>query len=117
MNAKPAKARSLKAAQLLRDRTRTQRAASRIRRNGSASLATHGIAQGLTPRQAASVASSLRTAARKLHLIGTTARVHAGRRMRTTTRYTPAQVALAAAIYKPRVQAYKIAAARLVLAA
>lgn len=105
------------ARRLLRDRTRTQRAASRIRRNGQASLATHAIAQGLTPRQASSVASSLRTAAKKLHLVGTTARVHAGRRMRTTTRYTPQQVALAAAVYKPRIAAYKTVALRLALAA
>jgi hypothetical protein len=110
-------ASSRKAARLLGDRRRTQRAAARIARRGTASLATHVIAQGLGPKAAASVAGTLRKKARELGLVGTTARVHAGRRMRATTRYTPAQVALAAAIYKPRVPAYKLAAAQLRLAA
>ncbi|NUP24128.1 MAG: hypothetical protein HOZ81_50350 [Streptomyces sp.] len=110
-------ASSRKAAQLLRDRTRTQRAAQRIHRNGTASLATHVIAQGLGPKAAASVAGTLRKKTRELGLTGTTARVHAGRRMRTTTRFTPRQVALAAALYRPRIAAYKTVAARLALAA
>lgn len=113
----PMNASSRKAARTLRDRTRTQRAAARINRRGTASLATHVIAQGLAPKAAASVAGTLRKKTRELGLTGTTARVHAGRRMRTTTRYTPAQVALAAALYRPRKAEYKTAALRLALAA
>jgi hypothetical protein len=105
------------ARRILRDRTRTQRAASRIARRGTASLATHAIAQGLGPKAAASVASTLRKKTKELGLVGQTARVHAGGRMRTTTRYTPAQVALAAALYRPRIAAYKTVALRLALAA
>jgi hypothetical protein len=75
------------------------------------------MAAGLPPTQARTVASSLRRNAVKLGLTGTAARVHAGRRMRTTARYTPAQVAAAAATYRPRKQAYKLAAHKLTLAA
>lgn len=101
----------------IRDRTRTHRAAARLRRRGTASLTTHALATGLTPTEARSVAGTLRKTAAKLGLIGSRHRVHAGRRMRTTTRYTPAQVAAMAVAYRPRKAAYKIAAARLALAA
>ncbi|HEY5834933.1 hypothetical protein [Streptomyces sp.] len=101
----------------LRQRTRTQRAASRIARRGSASLTTHAMATGLAPTQARTVASSLRRNARKLGITGAPARVHAGRHMRTTTRFTPAQVAAIAAVYRPRKAVYQAAAARLALAA
>lgn len=110
-----AAARSRRA--VVRDRTRTQRAASKITRRGSGSMATHAIAAGLTPTQARTVASSLRRNAAKLGITGTPARTHAGRRMRDTTRYTPAQVAAAAAVYRPRVAAYRAAADTLRLAA
>jgi hypothetical protein len=110
-----AKART--ARQTLRDRTRTQRAQARIARTGAASLTTHAIAAGLTPTQARTVAGSLRRNATKLGLTGTVARVHAGRRMRDTTRWTPAQVAAAAATYRPRKPAYVLAAHKLTLAA
>ena len=103
--------------QALRTRTRTQRAAARITRNGAASLATHALAAGLDIRSARTVASSLRTAAKKLAIVGIAVRVHAGRHMRNATHYSPAQVALIAAKYSPRKPAYKVAAARLALAA
>lgn len=109
--------RSRTARATLRQRTRTNHAAARIARNGNASLTTHAIAAGLPPRQARTVASSLRTAVRKLGITGTAHRVHAGRRMRTANRYTPAQVAAAAGTYRPRTAAYKAAAAQLTLAA
>jgi hypothetical protein len=101
----------------IRNRTRTQRAASRITRRGNGSLTTHCIAAGLTPKEARTVASSLRKAAVKLGIQGTALRTHAAGRMRTCTRYTPAQVARAAVVYRPRKAAYKDAAARLALAA
>lgn len=105
------------ARQTLRNRTRTNHATTRITRRGNASLTTHAIAAGLTPREARTVAGSLRSTAKKLAITGTEHRVHAGRRMRTTHRYTPAQVAALAAAYKPRKPAYRLAAARLALAA
>ncbi|MFD6149396.1 hypothetical protein [Streptomyces sp. NPDC060243] len=102
---------------ILRDRARAHRAAARIHRNGTASLTTHAIAAGLRPAEARSVASSLRRNATKLSITGQAARAHAGRRMRTTTRYTPQQVAQAAIAYRPRRAEYKMAKDRLTLAA
>lgn len=101
----------------LRQRIRTQRAASRIARRGSASLATHVIAAGLPVTQARTVASSLRRNAQKLGLVGTTVRVHVGRRMRTAHRFTPAQVAAAASAYRPRRAEYRLVAEALRLTA
>lgn len=103
--------------QILNQRTRTNRAAARINRRGTGSLTTHALATGLTPTPARSMASTLRKVAHRLGIHGTTARVHAGRRMRTTTRYTPAQVAAIAAAYRPRKTEFKTARARLALAA
>jgi hypothetical protein len=103
--------------QTLRDRARTTHAAARIHRRGNASLATYGIAQGLRPTEARSMVGTLRKEAKELWIDGTEHRVHVGRRMRTTHRYTPAQVALIAVMYRPRKPAYKAAAARLALAA
>jgi hypothetical protein len=111
------KASSRQARQTIRNRTRTQRAASRINRRGNGSLTTHCLAAGLAPKEARTVASSLRKAATKLGIQGTTARTHAAGRMRTCHRYTPAQVAALAVIYRPRKAAYQAAAARLSLAA
>lgn len=110
-------ASSRRARHTIRTRTRTQRAQTRIARRGNASLTTHCLAAGLTPREARTVASSLRKAATKLGIHGTTARTHAAGRMRDSRRYTPAQVAQAAVVYRPRKASYKEAAARLALAA
>lgn len=112
MNAKARTAR-----QVLKARARTARAASRIARRGTASLSTHAMAAGLGPKEARTVAGSLRRSVVKLGLTGTPARVHAGRRLRDGFRYTPAQVAAAARTYRPRIPAYKMAAAALRLAA
>ena len=110
-------ASSRQARRTIRTRTRTQRAASRINRRGNASLTTHCIAAGLGVREARTVASSLRKAATKLGIQGTVTRTHAAGRMRTCARYTAAQVAQAAVVYKPRKAAYKDVAARLALVA
>lgn len=110
-------ARSRQARHTIRTRTRTQRAQTRITRRGNASLTTHCIAAGLTPKEARTVASSLRKATTKLGIQGTSARTHAAGRMRDCRRYTRAQVARAAVIYRPRKDAYRIAAGRLALAA
>ncbi|WP_329125975.1 hypothetical protein [Streptomyces sp. NBC_01353] len=110
-------ASSRQARQTIRTRTRTQRAASRINRRGNGSLTAHCIAAGLAPKEARTVANSLRKNATKAGITGTAARTHAARQMRDCRRYTPAQVAAIAVIYKPRKPAYKAAAARLTLAA
>lgn len=110
-------ANTRKAQQLLRDRRRTQRATARIHRNGTATLATHAIAAGLTPRQASTVASSLRTATRKLGITGRPGSCFRKGARRACTCYTPAEVALAALSYRPRRAEYKLAAAQLRLAA
>lgn len=106
-----AKARTARAT--LRNRTRIQRATSRITRRGAGSLATYGIAVGLGPKAARSMADGLRNNARKAGITGIEARVHAGRRMRTTHRYTPAEVITAKATYEPIKPEYIQAAARL----
>lgn len=112
MNAKARTARHT-----IKTRTRTQRAAARINRTGTGTLATHALAAGLDIRSARSVAGSLRNAAKKIAVPGTATRVHAGRRMRDAVEYTAAQVALIAAAYRPRKAEYKTVAARLALAA
>jgi hypothetical protein len=113
----PVNARARTARRTRRDRTRTQRATARIARTGAASLTTHAMAAGLPPTQARTGASSLRRQVVQLGLTGQPARVHAGRRMRDSLRFTPAQVAAAAATYRPRIAAYKLAAHKLTLAA
>jgi 7-keto-8-aminopelargonate synthetase-like enzyme len=101
----------------LKARTRTHRAAAKIRRQGVATLATHCIAAGLPVREARSVAGSLRKNATKANVTGTPSVSYTHGRARTCTRYTPAQVARIATVYRPRKPAYKTAAARLALAA
>lgn len=98
-------------------RATATRAAARINRRGTGTLASHAMAQGLSHRDAASMVGTLRKVAAKLGVVGTVGRVHAGRRMRACLRYTPQQVAVIALAYKPRKPAYKIVAARLALAA
>ncbi|MFB6805466.1 hypothetical protein [Streptomyces sp. NPDC056387] len=112
MNAKARTAR-----RILRDRTRTQRAAARITRHGVGTLAIHCVAAGLGIREARTVASSLRKNAAKANVAGTPGTSYTNGRARTCTRYTRAEVARIAVIYRPRKPAYQIAAARLTLAA
>lgn len=111
------KASSRQARQTIRNRTRTQRAATRINRRGNGTLTSHAIAAGLTPRQARSVASSLRKAATKLGIHGQGGVSHTKGRTRACTRYTRHEVAMLALTYRPRRPEYKACAERLSLAA
>ncbi|MET8113791.1 hypothetical protein [Streptomyces prasinus] len=102
----------------IKARSRTTRAANRIARRGNGTLASHCLAVGLAPKEARSVAGTLRKTAKTLGITGIPARIHAGRKMRgDCRRYTPAQVARIAVKYRPRKPAYKLAAAKLTLAA
>jgi hypothetical protein len=101
----------------LKTRTRTQRAAAKIRRHGNGTLATHCIAAGLGVREARTVASSLRKNAAKAGVVGTTGVSYTKGHARQCTRYSRAEVAAIAVIYRPRKPAYKTVAARLALAA
>lgn len=105
------------ARQIIRQRTRTQRAAAKIRRQGVATLATHCIAAGLGVKEARTVASSLRKNAAKANATGTPSISYTHGRARQCTRYTPAEVTAIAVIYRPRKPAYKAVAAKLALAA
>jgi hypothetical protein len=109
--------RARTARRILRDRTRTQRAAAKIRREVAATLTTHVIAAGLPVREARTVASSLRKNAAKAGVAGTPSVSYTHGQRRACTRYTVREVAAIAAIYRPRKPAYKVAAARLSLAA
>ena len=102
----------------LKARTRTQRAASRIARHGVGTLATHCIAAGLGVKEARSVAGSLRKNAAKADVTGQAGISYAKNiKAHACTRYSPAEVARIAVIYRPRKPAYRLAAARLALAA
>lgn len=109
--------RTRTARRVLRDRTRTNRAAAKIRRQGNGTLATHCIAAGLAPREARTVASSLRKNVAKANVTGTPGTSYTHGKRRACTRYTPAEVAAIAVIYRPRKPAYRLAAAKLALAA
>lgn len=108
----------------IRTRSAATHAAARITRRGDATLTTHAIAAGLTPRQARSVAGSLRTAAKALDLTGREVdmqvkwRTHSRRTGHVTAhRYTRADVARMAARYAPRKPEFRIARQHLLLAA
>ncbi|MEU1273003.1 hypothetical protein [Streptomyces sp. NPDC005799] len=101
----------------LRQRARTRRATAKIRREGVATLATHAVAAGLSIKEAASVAGSLRDKVSKAGVVGITGRTFRKGASRPCTRYTPADVAALVAYYRPRKPAYRLAAAKLALAA
>jgi hypothetical protein len=101
----------------LRHRRQQTNAQDRIRRHGNATLATHCIAAGLPVREARSVAGSLRKNAAKANVTGTPSVSYTHGRARSCTRYTPAEVARIAVIYRPRKPTYVLAAAKLALAA
>lgn len=111
------KASSRTARQTLRTRSTQTRAAARIARRGNASLTTHCIAAGLTPKEARTVASSLRKNAAKAGVTGQAGTSYTKGRARTCTRYTVREVAAIAVIYRPHKPAYRLAAAKLALAA
>lgn len=101
----------------LKARRTQHQAAAKIRRQGTGTLATHCIAAGLPVREARTVAGSLRKNATKANVTGTPSVSYTHGRARQCVRYTPAEVARIAVIYRPRKPAYKTAAARLALAA
>ncbi|MFK0294292.1 hypothetical protein ACIQU6_27995 [Streptomyces sp. NPDC090442] len=111
-----------RAADILRNRARANRAASRARRaaataarrvrTGPRSLATHIIATGAPAHVIAGAADALRTQARKAGIRGRATRIRRTlgghtRRAMTGYRYTTEQVALIVANYKPRKAEYK----------
>lgn len=119
MNAKTRTARAT-----LRQRSAATRTAARITRLGDATLTSHAIAAGLTPRQARTVAGALRNAAHNLDIPGRTVDMHVKWRTHsrqtglvTAHRYTRADVARMAAQYRPRIAAYRTARQHLLLAA
>lgn len=101
----------------VRARQTATRAAQRITRRGTGTLAAHCLAAGLTHRQAATVAGSLRDKTEKAGVTGVAGRAFRKGAARPCTRYTVHEVAALAALYRPRKLAYKLAAARLTLAA
>ncbi|GHH30189.1 hypothetical protein [Streptomyces rubradiris] len=102
---------------ILRARRTQHQAAAKIRRQGTGTLATHCLAAGLPVREARSVAGSLRKNATKAGVTGTPSVSYTHGRARQCTRYTPAEVARIAVIYRPRKPQFKAARARLTLAA
>lgn len=110
-------ASSRQARHTIRTRTRSQRAAARLNRRGTGTLATHCIAAGLTPTQARTVASSLRKNATKAGITGTPGTAFRKGSARPCCRFTPREVAAIAVIYRPRRPEYKACADRLALAA
>jgi len=101
----------------LRHRRQQTSAQGKIRRQGTATLATHCIATGLPIREARSVAGSLRKNANKAGVTGQTGISYTKGRARQCRRFTPREVALICLQYKPRKPAYRLAAAKLALAA
>ncbi|WP_432021093.1 hypothetical protein [Streptomyces sp. 1222.5] len=101
----------------LKTRRTQHQAAAKIRRQGTGTLATHCIAAGLGIREARTVAQSLRKNAPKAGVQGAASISYTHGKRRACTRFTPAEVARIAVIYRPRKPAYKTAAARLALAA
>lgn len=102
----------------LKDRARQTRATAKIHRSGVGTLASHCIAVGLTVKEARSVAGSLRKNAPKAGVTGSAGISYAKNiKAHPCTRYTAAEVARIASVYRPRKAAYKTAAAKLALAA
>ncbi|GAA3082470.1 hypothetical protein GCM10017562_59970 [Streptomyces roseofulvus] len=101
------------ARRVLADRRRTNRAAARCARRPQ-TVVTHLIATGLAPKAARSAGGTLRKCADRIVTAGTLGVSYAKRvPARPCVRYTRAEIALAAAQYKPRKPEYK--AARLAL--
>lgn len=123
-----ASANARRAAAVLRDRTRTNRAASAARREvaraarrirtTARSLATHVIATGADRETVKGVVKALRTAAKNAGIKGRPARIRRTaqgfkKHAVTAYRYTRAQVAQIAEKYKPRKAEYKTVRAAL----
>lgn len=82
----------------IRARSVATRSAARISRRGTGTLASHCLAAGLAPRDARSVAGSLRSNAAKAGAVGTPGVAYRKGRARTCTRYTRAEVAAIALV-------------------
>ena len=93
------------------------RAAARIARRGTGTLASHCLAVGLTRSEAANVAGSLRGKTEKAGVVGVAGRAFRKGAARPCTRYTAREVAALVALYHPRKPAYRTAAEKLALAA
>ncbi|QQM45182.1 hypothetical protein [Streptomyces liliifuscus] len=102
---------------IIKARSIATRAAARIARRGTATIASHCLAVGLTRAEASSVAGSLRDKTEKAGVVGVTGRAFRKGAARPCTRYTAREVAALVALYRPRKPAYKLAAAKLALAA
>ncbi|MEU9355078.1 hypothetical protein AB0D65_29790 [Streptomyces griseoloalbus] len=126
-----ASAHARRAAAVLRDRTRANRAATRERRaaliaahrirKGARSLATHVIAAGFTADTVSGAVNALRNQARKTGILGAPARIRRtfigrARLVVIVKRYTRAQVAQLAENWKPRKPEYKAVRAALLAA-
>ncbi|MFG3287315.1 hypothetical protein ACGF3G_00635 [Streptomyces sp. NPDC048179] len=103
-----------------RERAAATRLAASIRRGRARSIATHAIAAGIPAETAKGVAGGLRTVAKRLGV--QPVRVVNNRRNdrnpgEVRHHYTPAQVAVLRANYKPRKAEYVDAVARMALAA
>lgn len=112
MNAKARTAR-----QIIKARSTATRSSCKIARRGNGTLASHVLATGATAKEARSIAGSLRKSADKLEISGEAGVSFRKGAARKCTRYTVAEVARIAAVYRPRKPEYKIVAARLALAA
>lgn len=107
------KIRRIAAARVLRDRVRTNRAASRLSRKGSGTLATYVMATGLGIADARSMASTLRKNAAKLEIPGQRSVSHVKGRTVESTRYTRSEVVAIVTQYRPRKAEFKAARATL----
>ncbi|MFF1284385.1 hypothetical protein ACFVY4_27035 [Streptomyces sp. NPDC058299] len=105
------------ARRIVRERAAATRLARSLRRGRS--LKTHALAAGIAPETADGVANGLRSVAKRLGVQPVkVARTHRGaERLRKSYRYTPAQVAVLRAAYRPRKTEYRAAVERMALAA
>src|SRR5258708_2250896 len=94
------------ARQIIRNRTATAHAKARVARKGLATLATYATAAGLNRKEAASVAGSLRSSAKKLGITGAAGVAFRKGMRRVCRRFTPSQIHTVAVAYKPRKAAY-----------
>ncbi|WP_405673222.1 hypothetical protein [Streptomyces sp. NBC_01530] len=101
----------------IKARSIATRAAARINRRGTGTLAAHCLAVGLTRSEASSVAGSLRGKADKAGVAGIAGRAFRKGAARPCIRYSRADVAVLVTLYRPRKPAYRLAAANLALAA
>lgn len=88
--------------QTLKTRSAATRASARIQRNQVVTLSTFTTAAGLHDKDARSMASSLRTVAKRIHVAGTAGVAFRKGQRRDCQRYTVTELRVIAAAYKPR---------------